>query len=571
MNKYLGITIGPVIKTLMMARKPRELFSASYLLSYLTKCILEQLRQNGVGTILSPAYDDVSKTSDNELTLGIGLYPDRIFYRYGEKDVLEVEQVWNDALKLLVTNIFGGKEEKFLRKYLKFSALQIDAVDDKTAIQALNKLLDNVELSNFPIKDESKNPVLELIRKKSNSLLFKQALGSVNYEIPTLGEVAVASLEKNGEKDSVWDICKDIVKSLEYDLNRLKELGRKINKAFGENFYELNIKPASLKKDLDSNDIFYDLLRRAYGKDFKSYHKYICVVQADGDNMGKIVNDIDEGNLIYFSKDLIHFDKLAAKEIKEYGGMNIYAGGDDLLFIAPVVGKNGKNIFSLLDKIDTLFKNKMYEGEVCKYSKKYLPSMSYGVSITYYKYPLYEALEQARNLLFLTAKSVPDKNAVAWTLQKNSGSSVHCVIGKNTEVKRLLEELIEITGEDNNFISVIAHKIRANRNILKLIIQSKDYQQRLGAFSKGFLDSENKTGQEQLFLKKIQELMETLIFQYRKCPLELLVDMGIQNDQEAGGFSMDMVWGRLADKLTSEVYCILRTVKFLKGMEENHE
>lgn len=570
MNKYLGITIGPVIKTLMMARKPRELFSASYLLSYLTKCILEQLRQKGGGTILSPAYDDVSENSDNELTLGIGLYPDRIFYRYGEIDVLEVEQVWNDALNLLVTNIFGGKEEKFLREYLKFSALEIDAVDDKTAVQALNKLLDNVELSNFPIKDENKNPVLELIRKKSNSLLFKQALGSVNYEIRTLGEIAVSSLEKNGEKDSVWEICKDIVKSLEYDLNRLKEFGRKINNAFGENFYESNIETASLKKDVDSNDIFYDLLKRAYSKDFKSYHKYICVVQADGDNMGKIVNDIDEGSLIDFSNDLIQFDKFAAKEIEEYGGMNIYAGGDDLLFIAPVVGKNG-NIFNLLDKIDALFKNRMYEGEVCKYSKKYLPSMSYGISITYYKYPLYEALEQARNLLFLTAKSVPDKNAVAWTLQKNSGSSVHCVIGKNTEVKRLLEELIEITGEDNNFISVIAHKIRANRNILKLIIQSKDYQKRLVAFSKGFLDLENKTGQEQLFLKKIQELMETLIVQYRKSPWELLVDSVIPNDQQVGGFSMDMVWGRLADKLTSEVYCILRTVKFLKGMEENHE
>ena len=37
--KYTAISIGPIIKTLAMARKPRELWAASYLFSYLMKCI----------------------------------------------------------------------------------------------------------------------------------------------------------------------------------------------------------------------------------------------------------------------------------------------------------------------------------------------------------------------------------------------------------------------------------------------------------------------------------------------------------------------------------------------------
>ena len=37
--KYSAINIGPIISTLGMARKPRELWAASFLFSHLMKCI----------------------------------------------------------------------------------------------------------------------------------------------------------------------------------------------------------------------------------------------------------------------------------------------------------------------------------------------------------------------------------------------------------------------------------------------------------------------------------------------------------------------------------------------------
>ena len=77
----------------------------------------------------------------------------------------------------------------------------------------------------------------------------------------------------------------------------------------------------------------------------KSYHKYFCIVQADGDNMGKTIQN---GNVAAISTALIQYAAAAVPKISDYGAMPIYAGGDDLLFIAPVVGKDGKNIFDLI-------------------------------------------------------------------------------------------------------------------------------------------------------------------------------------------------------------------------------
>lgn len=59
--KYLAISIGPIIKTFSMARKPREFWAASYLFSYLMQCILKVFDNEEKVELLSPYYKkDVS-------------------------------------------------------------------------------------------------------------------------------------------------------------------------------------------------------------------------------------------------------------------------------------------------------------------------------------------------------------------------------------------------------------------------------------------------------------------------------------------------------------------------------
>lgn len=560
MNKYIGITIGPIVKTLMMARKPRELFSASFFCSYLSKCIIKCIirkieEKKSTGTILSPAY---YKGTDDK---GIGLYPDRIFYRFGENDEFSFQQVLEEALNSFKQDMFGEAEvDDFIKDYFKISALQIEAEKDKTAVRVLNRLLDGVELANRSIKNETSNPVLTLIKKVKDSRLFKQALGEKDYKIATLGEIAVASLNDSKQENSNWEQCKKLAKSWEDEPESKQR--REIEKLL----------EGKVPDDVD--DVFYALLRKLFKTDFKSYHKYICVVQADGDNMGKIVNDLDDGKLIEFSTDLVNFDVTAKKLIENYGGLPIYAGGDDLLFIAPVVGKKEQNIFGLLQEIDKEFHERMYENGLCKYSAKYFPSMSYGVAITYYKYPLYEALEQARHLLFSVAKEVRGKDAVAWTLQKNSGSALTCALSKSQDINEQFDHLltcVNMNKIDGNFISGVAHKIRVNRQILSLIIRSKDYERHLTAFFQTFLGAEGEKGDVIAYLENVKRLMSAVINYFRKMPVSLMDEVGGLDNNMPREKCTDGMWEYITSKVIEEVYCILRTVKFVKGLEDSHE
>ena len=86
--RYTAINIGPIIGTITMARKPRELWSASYLFSFLMECLIKELKVKEK-TILSPAsLDKVQK---------VGLYPDRVFVEDTEDD--ELEDILSNALK----------------------------------------------------------------------------------------------------------------------------------------------------------------------------------------------------------------------------------------------------------------------------------------------------------------------------------------------------------------------------------------------------------------------------------------------------------------------------------------
>ncbi|MCS4521186.1 type III-B CRISPR-associated protein Cas10/Cmr2 [Clostridium botulinum] len=135
-------------------------------------------------------------------------------------------------------------------------------------------------------------------------------------------------------------------------------------------------------------------------------NEYVAIVQADGDSMGRVIekfkihNDRENIYVDYkdFSSKLLEYDKNSHEKIKKYGGFTIYAGGDDLLFIAPVITKNKNNIFQLIDALSGLFDNEFKHEEE-------KPTTSFGIAIVHHKFPLYYALDEARDLLFNKAKN----------------------------------------------------------------------------------------------------------------------------------------------------------------------
>ena len=237
----------------------------------------------------------------------------------------------------------------------------------------------------------------------------------------------------------------------------------------------------------------------------------------------------------------MQFGLAATQLIEDFGGLPIYAGGDDLLFIAPVIGKEGSNIFNLLDAIEKEAFKDVHDvvsglGLKDDEGNNIVASLSFGVSISYYKYPLYEALEAARNLLFGKAKNIKQKKAVAWSLRKHSGGTLDVAFSlKDEKLKKQFGELIAATT-DNDTVSAIAHKLRQEEALVDVVLASGN-QDRLDALFDKVLEFDRDKAD---YFDAVKAIMPTLY----------------------------MVIGK--EGYIQTLYSLLRTAKFIKG-EELHD
>ena len=466
--KYSAINIGPIITTLGMARKPRELWAASFLFSHLMKSIYaEAEKANAV--IISPAKPEIDKNK-------VGIYPDRIYIK-GETDI---KNIIREAIWTFYEDLYNAGKRSTNNPdldYFNVMSATCEAEKESAAIATLNQRLDVLELCNYAADKDAAQTIYNIISKKAFSSLFELATGEDKLPIPELEKIA--SVQRNGHPE-------------------IKE---------------------------------------------KSHHRYFCIVQADGDNVGKTVShkDLKDGEVLKISKELVGFGIKASQIIEEFGGLPIYAGGDDLLFIAPVIGKDGTHIFGLLDVIEKdAFKGvqdvvgtlgiKDDDGKLIE------ASLSFGVSISYVKYPLYEALESARNLLFGKAKNIKQKKAVAWSLRKHSGGTFDAAFSlKDETLKKQFVNLINATT-DNDTVSAIAHKLRQEEALVDVVLASGN-QDRLDAlFDKVLEFDKEKAG----YFDAVKVIMPTLY----------------------------QVIGR--DGYIQTLYSLLRTAKFIKG-EDLHD
>ena len=497
---YSAINIGPIIATLDMARKPRELWAASYMFSYLMKCIIETLPKE---KIISPA------TFGKEEKKGIGLYPDRVFI----KDYMASYQ---DTIKPVVNQV--ANDLNIDAKYFNVMTVSGEYDQDSDAIKDLNTKLNNLELFNIGCTGSLSDKVRKQI--KNATPLFWDALGEKKLQVDSLGEIAAIELQKMTMQED-WNNFVSCIRS---------DNQEEVKKAYGY-----------LPKEK-----------------LKSYHKYICIVQADGDNMGKVVSHskLPNGKVKELSDALLKFGEKAKSAIEEYGGFPIYAGGDDLLFIAPVVGKDYTNIFQLLKKLD----NESF-GEVkrivdqCSLKKEddeevdIHASLSFGVSITYYKYPLYEALESARTLLEQKAKKITGKNAIALNLRKHSGGAFYMELSNSDkELEKAFDNIISASAIEESVVSAMGHKIREAQGLFKLWIGQDNASLRNENYFKKYLEYNPDKADEKKTASDI----------YKETALNLLnVLFNNSNTNET--------------KISQTMYAMLRVAKFIKGEEVRDE
>jgi len=413
--RYTALSIGPIYKTLMSAKKTRELWGSSYIFSFFMKNIIIKLLEKGVRKedFITPYVDDVLLKENSK----IGKFHDRLIYRGNVEKLKEaIDKSIEEFANLMADDLEVKKEDilNFIRNYFKFYMVEKDLNPPFTfnnhPIKVMNEWLNCKELF-FEVRNYKKNYLyLWLKLPKNRNSLFSKLEEFKRFK--SLPEIALSDI-----KDKQ---IKKLLTSFNDELKIFEEIEEKFK--------------------------------------LKPFHKYIAIVHADGDNLSKALqgnsDDIDK-EVKNISKKLFEFSTEATKKIKEFEGEVIYAGGDDLLFFAPVVN-NDKTIFNLLDEIRTVYEDKKIKNS----------TISFGVSITYYKFPLNEALNESRRLLFEKAKNT--KNSTAFRVIKHSGQYFESIINHQYFEKFLymLNYSLDVKNKDE-FLHSLYSKIFYFKEVLK--------------------------------------------------------------------------------------------------------
>lgn len=482
MSRYIGLTIGPIYKSLENAKKTRELWAGSYIFSYIMKEIIKEFKDR---KFIIPYVNEQDSGFTNLIhgEMRVGIFHDRLIFEARDNDFKELSDKIKDIIEKIskqVAILLGAKADvvtKYFSPYFQiyFCQKEFDSGEAYNTInKEMNKHLDILELQSSLPPPSKTNFVQEFLTKVNKTFLVKAAFGSNGYRFRSIPEIAVSPLDLKEKNEGAY---------------------KKIFETYDES------------GERDQADIYEEISKSFGGINLKQYHKYIAIVHADGDNMGETIENLkDDDQFNQFSKTLFDFDLKANEIIDDFQGETIFAGGDDLLFFAPVVDK-GKSIFELIDSLSNEFKE-VFE-QSFKNAQIPIPTLSFGVSISYYKFPLYEALAASRDLLYKAKDKniMSKKNAVAFRVLKHSGQYFEGIFNKSSDEYGNFKKMIS-AGTDERFLTSVIHNLFSQRAILASIGSEEARLENF--FDNTFNEAVHKLPHNVEQLQRIREFVHTI-------------------------------------------------------------
>jgi CRISPR-associated protein Cmr2 len=540
-NQYLALTIGPIIDTLLSARKTREVWGGSYMFSYIIRKIVEELKEEH--NVLLPTPDEIKTIN----TLGAGLYPDRIIVEANDR--LTSNQL--NEISQKVINDFAKQAFSWLSKQNQGKISSFENPFSENDMTSYCKDYIRVIIHPFIVVEESAKSITEIPIKKSTNIIEISTTYLDSYEqqykiIPEenrtdqnglsplrvfLNQVNGSFLYKDGfsgidNNTSLSAISKLVSEKPREGFDSLIEIATRELKVIDRNKYRTILENGILKmlknpseEDLYENKLIEDV-KYAFTKQFKHRHKYVAIVHADGDKIGKIVKQVGElsknikgqNAINEFSKELLKYARKATEIVVEYGGSPVYMGGDDMLFFAPVSFRHEAKgelltIFDLIHKLDIEFINtvKEYAKNTVGVEITDLPTLTFGISLSYYKFPLYEAKTTSYNLM-KEYKENDWRNNIGFEFRKHSGQIINIRLDKNRiglfdESLRLIKRQVNKT----EFLNSFTYKLDYQKEFLKKI--SNDDERLVHFFKNNFNEEYD---QNENFFKELIILIKTL-------------------------------------------------------------
>ncbi|NVK64974.1 MAG: hypothetical protein HWE22_10325 [Flavobacteriales bacterium] len=485
MMKYTAISIGPIYPTVLQAKSTKAFWAVSYLFSYIMKNMLRELNLP-VEQFVVPYFDEDDLSNDHYPVTG--LFHDQ-FIVEGTPDVHGVfDTVVQELADAMARDLKVDQNQvrEYCKSYFNLHVISGIELDEDTLedsiIHSISPLIDTAELTNRinPLGNETYlQNFLEMRPEKGKAgskynYLHRKAFQYRNF--PSTAEIATEEL-------------------------RTKK----------ESFYASAVEKYLQDENVDGQLEFYRTVRaeleRSKHSRYRKYLKHYAIVEADGDGFGNFIKTLAERDrkkplangekrMDRFSKNTLQFSRAATILInggnREKGtdkegeisfplklrGHAVYAGGDDLLFFSSVAystfdeaGKltQQETIFDLIEAIDAVFDQYFTHDPVFGPIIEETPvSMSYGIAISYYKFPLAEAKELSHKALADIAKKTPKqsplKNRVVLEFRGHSGDQFTLNLRKHPtgKIYQAFRKLSHSVVNDSNYINSLMPTLEKN-------------------------------------------------------------------------------------------------------------
>ncbi|MDR1491132.1 MAG: type III-B CRISPR-associated protein Cas10/Cmr2 [Planctomycetaceae bacterium] len=406
-KKYLlAISIGPVQGFIAAARKTRDLWFGSHILSEIAKAAAREIvntggelifpgvSNNADTTVLAPntplavanvilAIVNVTGTNDENKRSPIHSYVDKIetatkkrWLEFVEQAIKKIEEIGlNEKLN---KNLWDQQVGDFIEFYAAWTSFDGVHDDYSKKRQHVMRLL----AGRKKMRDFKQSSGVERIEKSSldgaRETVFPKELPDEFYKPSYLrkGEYldAISAVKRFAAIDALKSLTSNnsFQSTLEIAVaplgNKSVDIVKKHKEKINDDGNEIDIDDPALKELAEKSP-------------------YFAIVHADGDRMGRVISALNAPEKhCQLSKSLREFSDNVKNIIKKYKGECVYSGGDDMLGFLPL-----HNALECTRELHDDFADKL------KNYKCYNVSLSVGLVIVHYHEMLDVLLKFARN------------------------------------------------------------------------------------------------------------------------------------------------------------------------------
>lgn len=432
MSHLMAITVGPVQEFIAAARRTRDLWFGSYLLSEISKAAAKAVQDNG-GTLIFPAPDSPGeldadsllnvaniiltelKDSDPQVVAAAAKNAARARWREFADPVLQEnksvirEEIWHDevgdVIEFHAAWVVATDKDKYQADRAGVMRLLAGRKNCRDFLPAkgragvpkssLDGLRESVLLppGRWPQHMHHRLRVTEGEQLDVVGLVKRMAAGSRPY--PSVSRVAADSWIRGVGADHLAELrsaCEQVGNQVLRPL-KVDEEGHPHFEMFP---FEGTAVFRSRHKELcEEAGIEMSALEPLSGelgnliRNFGEPNPYLAVLVADGDRMGQALSKLTSADdHRKFSQSLAGFANKAKRILHDHQGILVYAGGDDVLAFTPV-----DQALPCARKLYDQFSTTMSEWST---TTETLLTLSVGVAIAHFMEPLEDLLSYGR-------------------------------------------------------------------------------------------------------------------------------------------------------------------------------